>query len=242
MSRTADLEILLPVHNEAGSIRQTIEEVYAHVSKLVNVRFIISEDGSTDGTKEILRELSEAIPMKLIMGDARKGYLTAMRDGIRLLEAPYLLCLDSDGQCDPADFEKFWSLRSESEIVMGWRVHRADKRFRILMSRAFRAPYRMLFGVRLNDPSCCYLLTPRSIARELVEEVCELTQGFQWEFIARAHRKGIPIQEVPVNHRFRASGRTQVFRFRKIPGIAVSHLFAIFKIWAQTRSGPGARA
>ena len=235
MSQEFDLEILLPVHNEADSVRRTIEEAYAHISKFVRVQFIVSEDGSTDGTKEILHELSGSIPMKLITDDSRKGYLTAMRDGIRLLEAPYLLCLDSDGQCDPADFEEFWKRRDEAAIVMGWRVNRADNALRKVMSRAFRAPYRMLFGVRLNDPSCCYLLAPRAIAHRLVDEVCELTQGFQWEFIARAHRKGIPIHEVPVNHRFRASGRTQVFRYRRIPGIAISHLISLFKIWAQTR-------
>ena len=92
-----DLEVLLPVHNEGECIRQVLDELHAEFSKQVNVRFIVSEDGSKDNTRDVLSEAAKSIPMQLIMGPERKGYSKAVMDGMALLEAPYILCLDSDG-------------------------------------------------------------------------------------------------------------------------------------------------
>ncbi len=124
------MEILLPVHNEGHSIEATIRDIYDDVSPLVSLQFIICEDGSTDNTKAVLQQISKSLPMKLILSDKRKGYSRAVKDGMKLLEAPYLLCLDSDGQCDPKDFEKFWRVRGSSNVVLGWRVKRADNPLR----------------------------------------------------------------------------------------------------------------
>lgn len=90
------------------------------------MQLIVCEDGSQDNTKEVLRALSQQIPMKLILSKQRKGYSRAVIDGMRVMDAPYLLCLDSDGQCDPKDFWKFWDARTEGAIILGWRVNRAD--------------------------------------------------------------------------------------------------------------------
>jgi glycosyltransferase involved in cell wall biosynthesis len=62
---TPELEVLLPVHNEAESIEATVRELYTELSSKVNVGFIVCEDGSKDNTKEILRRLAQEIPMRL---------------------------------------------------------------------------------------------------------------------------------------------------------------------------------
>jgi glycosyltransferase involved in cell wall biosynthesis len=98
-----ELEILLPVHNEAGSIEATIREIYSELLPQVSLRFVICEDGSRDNTKEILQRLAETLPIKLILSEERKGYSRTVTDGMKALQAPYLLCLDSDGQCDPRE-------------------------------------------------------------------------------------------------------------------------------------------
>src|SRR5271169_6059467 len=117
-SANPGLEILLPVHNEAGGIEATIRGIYDEISPQVSLRFIICVDGSTDNTKEILHRLSQSIPMNLIFSDERKGYSRAVKDGMKALEAPYLLCLDSDGQCDPKDFARFWKVRTGSDVIL----------------------------------------------------------------------------------------------------------------------------
>jgi hypothetical protein len=63
-----------------------------------------------------------------------------------------------------------------------------------------------------------------------------MQQGFWWEFVARVHRRGYTLKELPVHHRLRLGGTTQVYKFRKMPGIFFRHLFAIVKILRQTRA------
>jgi len=230
-----ELELLLPVHNEADSIENTIREIYNELSPQVQLRILICEDGSVDDTKEILRRLSESLPMKLILSDERKGYSRAVKDGMKALEAPYLLCLDSDGQCDPKDFAMFWSVRTQSDVTIGWRVRRADSRLRKLMSRTFYRIYQLVYHVPAHDPSCPYVLMKKRVADQLVNEIGAMQQGFWWEFVARVHRYGFSIRELAVRHRHRSAGMTQVYRFRKLPGIGWRHFIALFNIWFQTR-------
>jgi hypothetical protein len=61
-----------------------------------------------------------------------------------------------------------------------------------------------------------------------------MQQGFWWEFIARAQRMGYSIKELPVHHRKRAAGVTQVYRMRKLPGIGLRHFCALFQILRET--------
>jgi glycosyltransferase involved in cell wall biosynthesis len=230
-----EVEVLLPVHNEAETIEPTIREIYEELSKLVRMRFIMCEDGSKDNTQEVLQRVAKDIPMKLILSKARKGYSRAVRDGMESLEAPYLLCIDSDGQCDPKDFPKFWEARDSADVLIGWRVDRADTFLRRWLSRFFRFLYQCAFHVPIHDPSCPYVLSRKEVIVRLAGELGEMQQGFWWEFVARVHRRGYTMKELPVHHRLRAGGVTQVYKFRKMPGIFIRHFFAIFKILRQTR-------
>ena len=76
---TPDVEVLLPVHNEAESIEPTIREIYDGLSTRLKVGFLICEDGSKDDTKGILRRLSRELPLRLNLSEERKGYSRAVR-------------------------------------------------------------------------------------------------------------------------------------------------------------------
>jgi len=71
----------------------------------------------------------------------------------------------------------------------------------------------------------------------LADELREMKQGLWWEFVARVHRRGYFIREIPVRHRPRAAGATRVYQVLKLPGIFGRHLLAVLKIWLQTRNG-----
>jgi glycosyltransferase involved in cell wall biosynthesis len=227
------LDVLLPVHNEGASIGETLREIYEAVSVVTPMRFIISEDGSSDSTPEVLRQLVDAYPMKLISEPVRKGYSRAVLDGFALIEAPYVLCLDSDGQCDPADFANFWPRRDAADVLIGWRVNRQDTWLRRILSRSFGVFYRALFGVSVHDPSCPFILTRRSVIEQISPRQGVLAQGFWWEFVARVWAAKYSIQEIPVNHRVRAAGQTQVYRFSRMPRIGWTHLTGLVKIWRE---------
>jgi dolichol-phosphate mannosyltransferase len=235
-TETPTLEILLPVHNEGASIRATVEEMYEEISQRVSCRFIFCEDGSVDDTKEVLTDLARSIPAKLLIGAERKGYSRAVIDGMKALEAPFLLCLDSDGQCDPRDFWSLWEKREQADLILGWRVDRADNAMRRLMSRTFYLVYQLFFRVPAHDPSCPYVLVHRKVIADLVPTLGAMRQGFWWEFVARVHRGGYSLIEVPVHHRLRSAGVTQVYQLSKLPGIGYRHFLALFRIWRETRT------
>jgi dolichol-phosphate mannosyltransferase len=235
-----DVQILLPVHNEAESIEATVHEIYDEISKIARVQFILCEDGSRDNTQEVLRRIAETIPAKLLMSSERKGYSRAVRDGMLAMDAPYLLCLDSDGQCDPKDFRVFWENRAAADVLIGWRVSRADNWMRKGMSRVFFLIWKALYACPINDPSCPYMLASRSAVGDLAPRMGAMEQGFWWEFMARVHRLHYSIREFPVNHRDRAAGVTQVYRLKKLPGIGYRHFIALFQILRETRVPAGA--
>ena len=231
-----DVQILLPIHNEGESIEETIREIYAEISTFARVQFILCEDGSKDNTKEVLLRVADDIPAKLLLSDARKGYSKAVRDGMLATDAPYLLCLDSDGQCDPKDFRAMYEARNEAEVLIGWRVDRADNWMRKAMSGTFFLLWKALYRCPIHDPSCPYMLAQREVVHALASQMGAMKEGFWWEFMARVHRLGFTIREFPVQHRERASGVTQVYRLKKLPGIGYRHFLALFQILRETRS------
>jgi glycosyltransferase involved in cell wall biosynthesis len=232
---TSELDVVLPVHNEGDTIEATLREWFAELSPCVAIRFIVCEDGSTDDTRAVLRQCARGLPMVLRLGEQRKGYSGAVIDGLKTSRAPYVLAIDSDGQCDPADFWTFWRRRDEFEVIIGRRTVRADPWFRRAMSGTFKLCYRALLGVTVADPSCPYVLARRAAVDRLVAELGVLDPGLWWEFTARAYRRRLSLLEVPIHHRRRSSGVTRVFKWRKMPGIGLSHAVGLLTIWRQTR-------
>jgi dolichol-phosphate mannosyltransferase len=221
------IDVVLPVHNEGASIAGTLREFHEKVSveAKIPIRFVICEDGSSDDTVPVLQALASEFPIKLISDPVRKGYSRAVIDGLRATDSDWVACIDSDGQCDPADFGRLAAARPGYDMVMGYRNPRSDTLMRKLMSGAFGFVYRRFFSVRLRDPSCPYVLIGRSALSAILKgNTGILKQGFWWEFAARATALSLKIKELPVRHRLRSSGTTQVYRLSKIPRIAIEHL------------------
>lgn len=230
---TPTIDIVLPVHNEAGSIEATLREfqTVATAESPVKIRFVISEDGSKDGSPELLQKLSTELPIKLLSTPGRKGYSRAVVDGFRATDSPLIGFIDSDGQCDPSDLKTLYAEIANVDIVIGYRHPRNDHWIRVLMSRSFGLVYTSLLPVRLRDPSCPYLLMKRhALEKILAGNVGILKQGFWWEFNARAFACGLTIKQVPVAHRVRAAGQTQVYRPTKVPRIAYEHICGLFTL------------
>lgn len=236
----ATIDIVLPVHNEGASIATTLREFHRVVMLEGGqpIRFVVCEDGSSDDTVPVLQTLAAELPLKLISDPVRKGYSRAVIDGFRAATSEWVGFIDSDGQCDPADFFALSALREGHDLVMGWRRPRSDPWVRKAMSGAFKAVYRLFFNVPVHDPSCPYLLINRGgLEKILLGNVGILKQGFWWEFLARAVAMYLRIVEVPVRHRARASGMTQVYRPAKVPRIALEHLLGLYHLHRELAVG-----
>lgn len=226
----AQVSILLPAHNEVGTIQETISEFYNEIGTKIPVEIIVSEDGSTDGTKDALLDLSRKIPIRLILEDERKGYMKGVQDGLRLASSDYVFFSDSDGQHVPSDFWKLYEKRLEYDLIVGKKIKRVDPPHRIFISTVFHYLVRALFKLPVRDPDTAYRLIRREVVEDIVGEAHILDYSFWTEFTVRAFRKGYRVTEVPVVHRGRLDGETRLYSSNKLVKIIVSQLIGLVKL------------
>ena len=134
------ISICLPIYNEADSISFVIKEWLDLMHKLsIDFKIICSEDGSTDGTKEIIKQFCEKNPRIINnTSEKKRGYTKAVVSGVNVADTEYILCIDSDGQCDPIDFINFWKNRRKIEenfFLIFNRTNRKDGMIRLIISR-----------------------------------------------------------------------------------------------------------
>ena len=228
------ISICLPIYNEAKSIKKVIEEwVLCLERHSINYKIICSEDGSTDDTPKIIKELCKN--NKRIINnhsDTKRGYTGAVISGVTKAESEYILCIDSDGQCDPFDFEKFWLHRNNLEncFIIGNRLKRKDGSFRLFISRLFKLFHSFLFKCNLNDPSCPYVLFKKKNFDTIKKKLDFMAEGFWWGFTACCQLSKFKFIEIDINHKKRVDGNTNVYKIYKIPSIAVRNAIGLLKI------------
>ena len=226
-----ELSIILPVFNEKRSIGIVLKEWHNLFSKFkFSYSFIICEDGSTDGTKEVLKKLIKKYPIILNQKVKRRGYAKAIIAGILSSRSRYILCIDSDGQCDPEDFLKLWNYKKQAQILIGNRIRRIDNMQRLLFSYLFRLFFRLLFPNKISDPSAPFVLFKRKTILPYKRFLSFLREGFWWGFIAICLKEDLSVMEIPINHRKRLLGDTQIYHPKVIPGIAIRNMLSLIKL------------
>lgn len=232
-----EVTLLLTVYNEADTVERVIHEFYGEISKKIPLKILVVEDGSTNGTKEILLKLSKEFPMDLLLGEKRRGYSKAVVEGIKSTDTDYLFFTDGDGQHMAKDFWKLYELKDKYDIVSGWRVKRADALHRKVMSKIFQWMTRILFKpLKFHDITTPYKLMRSDIARLIANEWRYMKESFWTEFTVRVHKKGFKIAEVPVSHRSRVgSVSSHVYKLRKIFKIGFSQFMALIRLWYELK-------
>lgn len=223
-----DLDIVLPVYNEKYSIESILKEWKKELElNSISFRFIICEDGSTDGTKELLIKIKKKYNIILNQKKERRGYALAVINGIQATRSAYVLCIDSDGQCDPKNFKSFWQNRNLADVVIGWRKTRVDPLHRLIFSFLFKLLFSLLFTTKIKDPSCPFVLFKKSKTEYFLQDLIGLKEGFWWGFSAMCLKKNVNILQLPINHRKRLKGTSSVFSLNKIFDIAIRNIIAL---------------
>jgi glycosyltransferase involved in cell wall biosynthesis len=228
-----NLTLVLPAHNEELSIRQTIREIADKVPTEVNLTIFVSEDGSSDSTREIVKEESirtSKCRIKLSETAGRLGYSKAVVRGISSCETEIIAFMDSDGQVDPENFFKLLKYLEAEKFVTGYRAPRNDPVIRIIYSALFGFAYTLLGGPNRKDPSSPFVICYLKDVKFLTRVDLKLEFGFWWEFQWRLHSRGLKTTEVPINHRIRTAGTTKVYSIKRIPKIALTHVVGLLKL------------
>ena len=202
------VSLIVPLFNE----RDNVSELAATVETVMDAsgmsyELLMIDDGSTDGTGELLRKLQKMHPhLKIIQFRRNFGQTAAMAAGFKHARGEVIVPLDGDLQNDPADIPKLIARLEEGyDVVSGWRRKRQDKLFsRIIPSRLANFLIGAITGVKLHDYGC----TLKAYRKEVVDNLN--LYGEMHRFIpAIAHWTGARVTEVEVNHRPRARGRTK---------------------------------
>lgn len=220
MKQSEKISIVLPVYNEADKIESIVKSFYNEiVRKLPNPEFIVAEDGSTDGTKEILKRLKKTIPMRLVMKPERKGYLRGVRDALLLAKGDIVFFSDSDGQYDPKDFWNLYEKIKDYDLVVGVRTKRTDPFVRKLLTTFYNSLVWVYFGFYLSDTNSGFKMMRNEVVKKIVKNIKHIKYGFSTELIVRAFYDGLKISAVPITHLSRETGVATQFTLKRIPKV-----------------------
>lgn len=230
------VSVILPVHNESKTIRETVRRYYQELDGKLPFELIVAEDGSIDGTREILMSLKEEIPIVLLSDQNRKGYARGVSDAIKCCCGEWIFFSDADGQFSPADFWRLWEVRERFDMVVGTKLRRRDAWYRIILSKGFRALVNITFKLSLKDSDSGFRLIRRGVAQSVIGDVKFLKYSFWIEFTVRANLMGFKVLDVKVGHHSRPFGDSQILRPPKIPTVVPTQLTGLLHMYLDTRS------
>jgi glycosyltransferase involved in cell wall biosynthesis len=225
-----DISILLPAYNEAQTIESVVRDFHRNVATPLHSPIIVCEDGSTDGTKDVLARLAQELPVEVVSDAQRMGYAGGVKRGLLLTGGNAIFFSDSDGQYDPQDFWKLLNDLPEADMVIGCKVKREEPFHRILLARGFHVLARTLLGVRLRDMDCGFRIIRRSYVNAVVDSVMSLPYSFWAEFTMLGALRGFRIKEVPISHRGRLAGGTSIYQLNRLPRIIWAQFFGLLRL------------
>ena len=225
------ISVVLPVFNEKKSLTYVIDTWHQFfLKKDIIHEFVICEDGSTDGTKEMIIEMKNHYPISDQSSEKRLGYGSGVTRGIQASKYEYILCIDSDGQCMPNSFMKFYDCEEDFDIIIGNRNPRKDPKLRIVYSKLLKIFHDYLFNSKVSDPSCPFVLAKKEIYLQLIPKLSFVKEAYWWGFIGASVMYKKKIVQFDIEHFERYDGSSVVYKFSKMPGIILRNLAGLIKL------------
>ena len=205
MTPTA-LSLVVPCHNEVGNLRRLLVEIERAMAPITpDYEVVITDDASTDGSWDVLRELAAQEPRLRIQRFARNcGESAASWAGIRAARGRVIVTLDADLQNDPAEIPRFLDALAHADCVCGTRVEvrrTSDGWIRVVSSRLANWVRIHLTGDTLSDAGCTY----RAFRRECLENI-RFFNGIHRFLPTLVKMEGFRVAEIPVANRERSFG------------------------------------
>ncbi len=208
-----ELSIVVPVYNESGNIRKLHKEIVdICMAKGYRYELIFVDDGSTDDTAKVAKDLA---PLTFLKLRRNFGQTAALDAGIKHAQYENIITMDGDGQNDPNDIPKLVEHMNANglDVVSGWRKNRKDSFSKKLVSRVANFLRGLLVKDDIHDSGCTLKIYKKECFKQIT------LYGEMHRFMpALLKIKGYKIGEVVVNHRARQSGVTKYNWKRTIKG------------------------
>jgi glycosyltransferase involved in cell wall biosynthesis len=209
-ARVERLSYFFPAHNEEANLAGLVEEALATLPALAETFEIIAvDDGSRDSTASIAEALAERHPgvVRVVRHPVNLGYGAALRSGFGAARYDLIAFTDGDRQFKVADIGRLTErlvAPDPPDVVVGFRIKRADAPLRTLYARAYRLANRIFFGLRVTDVDCAC----KVFRREALDGIRVESGGafFSAELLIRLQAAGRRVAEVGVPHYPRTAG------------------------------------
>jgi glycosyltransferase involved in cell wall biosynthesis len=208
--RVARLSYFFPAHNEEANLAGLVEEALATLPSLADTFEIIAvNDGSRDRTAAIADELTAAHPdvVRAVHHPTNLGYGAALRSGLAAARYELVAFTDGDRQFQVKDLGRLTERLGGADapdVVVGFRIKRADPLIRTIYARLYRLANRIFFGLTVTDVDCACKL----FRREALDGLRVESGGafFSAELLIKLRAAGRSVVEVGVPHYPRTAG------------------------------------
>jgi glycosyltransferase involved in cell wall biosynthesis len=224
-SRPIELSVVVPVFNEREGLPQLVAEIERACDSIGGAwELIVVDDGSTDGSAEVLEGLAaDREAVRVVRLRRNFGKSAALTARFEHSSGDVVVTLDGDGQDDPAEIPALLSKLEEGyQLVSGWKQERRDPAVRRWASRLFNRVTGRLSGVKLHDFNCGLKAYRGECARSL-----QIYGELHRYIPVLAAQRGWRVTELPVHHRPRRHGRSKfgLERYTRGPFDLLSVLF-----------------
>lgn len=207
------LSVVMPVYNEARTIREILDRV---IAVPVEKEVIVVDDGSTDGTREILRNL-DLPDVRVHLRDRNGGKGAAVRDGLAMASGDVVIIQDADLEYDPAEYPRLLApiLAGKVDAVYGTRFKgetRVHLFWHYMGNRFLSLVANVLYNTTLSDIETCYKMFRTDCVRGMRLSCNRF--GFDPEITAKLLKRGYRMAEVPITYYGRDYSEGKKIRWR----------------------------
>ena len=209
------LAVIIPCYNERSSIEQALQRV---LDVGLADEIIVVDDGSTDGTRDILARIADAghPGLQVLLMERNQGKGAALRQGFAAASTDLLLVQDADMEYDPRDYPVLLKPLQEgiATVVYGSRFLGGPRKamyfWNMIANKCLTLLTNILYDAILSDMMTCY----KVFRRELLADMTLRTNGFDFEpeLTAKVLKRGIHIYEVPISYNGREWGEGKKIR------------------------------
>ena len=225
------LSVIMPVYNEIDTINEILQRV-RNVEVNLEKEIIMVDDCSTDGTREILKEISKkGFPdTKVIFHDKNGGKGMALRTGFQNVTGDITIIQDADLEYDPSDYPKLIKpiIEGKADVVYGSRFFGSKRPEGMafgnyLANKVLTIMSNLLTGFHITDMETCYKVIKSSILKEIKFESERF--GIEPEITAKLAKRKVKLVEVPISYFGRAHEEGKKIGWKD----GVSAIYQIFK-------------
>ena len=194
-----NLSVVIPVYNEAGNIKEIIKRVQAQ--QLAN-EIVVVDDGSTDGTRDLLKDLDGRDKLRVILHERNQGKGAAVVTGMRAAQGDILLIQDADLEYDPRDYPQLLQpiLEDIADVVYGSRFLGGPRRvamfWHMVANKLLTVMTNILYNTILTDMETGYKVFRRQVIEGMTINARRF--DFEPEVTAKVLKRRYRIFEVPI--------------------------------------------